>query len=72
MVFKPYPLMGGWIAQIKVKDYLISVRYGGHGLLTDSGHPYEVWYPTQSEPDGYQTADDIWNYIKNISEENKN
>jgi hypothetical protein len=45
----------------------ISIRRDGFSLFTDKEHPYEVWYPTEAEPSGYQTADDIWNYIKQHS-----
>ena len=64
MEFYPYPLMGGYQCRMKVKTGIISVRFGGHRLLTSNTGPYEVWYPDRDVPDGDQTADDIWNYIK--------
>lgn len=63
MIFKPY-LFGGWQCIMETKKGKISVRYGGYGLFTNDKYPYEVWYPDESDPRGYQVADDIWNYIK--------
>lgn len=63
MIFEPYPY-GGYQCKMKTIKGIISVRYGDHGLFTNNNKPYEVWYPDRDEPDGYQTADDIWNYIK--------
>ena len=63
MEFYPYPT-GGYQCRMKVKTGIISVRFGGHGLFTSEEGPYEVWYPDRDTPDGDQTADDIWNYIK--------
>ena len=62
--FVPYLTMGGLQAKITLKNGVLSVRRGGHGLIVSSDKPYEVWYPDRDCPDGYQTADDIWDYIK--------
>ena len=65
MVFIPY--MGGsngWQCKMNIAVGLISVRFGGWGLITDAAHPYEVWYPTEDAPTPYQTADDIWAYVR--------
>lgn len=64
MLFVPYSY-GGYQCKMKVKTGIISVRYMGSRLFTDKDHPYEVWYPNEDSPSGYQTAEDIWNYIKN-------
>ena len=64
MIFVPYKTTGGFQCIMNIKAGRISVRYLGYGLFTDAKHPYEVWYPTEGAPTGYQTADDIWNYIK--------
>jgi len=64
MLFVPYMCGSyGWQCKINTKLGVISVRFGGHGLLTDEQRPYEVYYPTEDSPSGFQTADDIWNYI---------
>ena len=65
MIFNPYPF-GGWQCIMDIKIGRISVRYGGYGLFTNGEYPYEVWYPTDDAPTGYQTADDIWKYIKQV------
>lgn len=62
MVFKEYPT-GGYQCLIETKAGWISVRYGSNLLFTESDKPYEVWYPTEDEPTGYQTANDIFTYI---------
>jgi len=62
--FVPYITTGGLQAKIQTKRGIISIRRDGHGLIVSSDKPYEVWYPDESEPTGYQTAEDIWNYIK--------
>ena len=66
MEFYPYPIQGGYQCRMKVKTGVISVRFGVDTLFTSESKPYEVWYPDRDVPDGYQTADDIWNYIKNV------
>lgn len=63
MKFKPYP-GGGWQAKLPTKIGNVSVRYGSDYLFTDAARPYEVWYPTNEEPTGYQTASDIKAYVK--------
>jgi carbon monoxide dehydrogenase subunit G len=63
MVFYPYET-DGYQCKMKIKAGTISVRFSGRSLFTDLDHPYEVWYPTDYGPTGYQTAEDIWNYIK--------
>ena len=63
MIFVPYETMGGWQCIMNTSKGEISVRYLGRGLFTDDKGCYEVWYPEDTEPKGYQTADDIWNYI---------
>ena len=63
MIFIPYG-NDGYQCKMKVKTGVISVRYKGIHLMTDSKRPYEVWYPEYGVPEGYQTADDIWEYIK--------
>jgi len=62
MIFVPYP-MGGYQCKMEVSKGTISVRYDSSYLFTNDDCIYEVWYPDRSEPDGYQTADDIWKYI---------
>lgn len=62
--FIPYLTTGGLQAKISTKKGIISIRRGGHGLFVTNEKPYEVWYPDSDCPIGYQTADDIWNYIK--------
>lgn len=54
----------GYQCKMKVKSGIISVRFGCKNLITDTERPYEVWYPLDDTPTGYQTAEDIWNYIK--------
>jgi hypothetical protein len=66
MIFKPY-IFGGWQCIMMTRIGKISVRYGGYGLITEHGKPYEVWYPTEDAPIGSQTADDIWDYIRRNS-----
>ena len=66
MIFKPYELMGGWQCIMNTNRGRISVRHGSPGLFTTVEYPYEVWYPTEDEPSGRQSADNIWDYIKNI------
>jgi hypothetical protein len=63
MIFKPYLTMGGWQCIMHTGKGKISVRHGGHGLMTNQSEPYEVWYPNDDTPTGYQTADDIWEFI---------
>ena len=68
MIFKPYNSgSGGYQCKMKVKNGIISVRYGGRGLFTNANKPYEVWYPDEDSPIGEQTADDIWNYMSNTN-----
>ena len=65
MIFEHYNgSSGGYQCKMKVKNGVISVRYGGRGLITSHNKPYEVWYPDEDAPTGDQTADDIWNYIR--------
>ena len=64
MIFKPYSLMGGHQCIMNTERGRISVRTGTDRLFIDKDHPYEVWYPDTYSPTGYQTADDIWNYIR--------
>lgn len=66
MLFEPY-MQDGYQCKIQTILGVISVRYGGVGLITDKDRPYEVCYPQQGSTTGYQTADDIFNYIKIIS-----
>lgn len=63
MCFKPYAY-GGYQCLIETKVGRISVRFGSNSLFTDNVGKYEVYYPTEDAPDGYQTSDDIFNYIK--------
>ena len=70
MIFKPYPIMGGFQCIMNIGLGRISVRTGVDTLFVDENHPYEVWYPDQTAPTGRQTADDIWNYIKQHSNAN--
>ncbi len=64
MIFKPYNSgSGGYQCKMSIKTGVISVRYGGTSLMTDDKRPYEVWFPNDDEPTGYQTAQDIWDYI---------
>lgn len=63
MEFTPY-MDCGYQCKMKVKTGVISVRFGCNTLITNNERPYEVWYPDQDSPVGYQTAEDIWNYIK--------
>ena len=65
MLFTPYNEgSGGWQSRIKISIGVISVRFGGWGLIVDAKHPYEVWYPTNQHPTEKQSASDIWEYIK--------
>ena len=64
MTFVPYP-HGGYQCKMKVSKGIVSVRCDSHYLFTNDEGPYEVWYPDRDEPNGYQTADDIWKYISN-------
>lgn len=68
MLFKPYKTMGGYQCIIPTKKGNISVRYGGYSTLTSKDKPYEVWYPDEDAPTPDQTADDIFEYIKNSGE----
>lgn len=68
MIFEPYEICDGYQCRMQVKSGIISVRFGGHGLITSNEKPYEVWYPDQDAPIGYQTAEDIWDYIKRQTE----
>ena len=63
--FVPYLTMGGLQAKIPCKKGVISIRRDSDGLIISSDKPYEVWYPDRDCPDAYQTAEDIWGYIKN-------
>lgn len=54
----------GWQCKMNIAVGFISIRFGGWGLITDAEHPYEVWYPTEDTPTPYQTADDIWAYVR--------
>lgn len=67
MLFKPYGVNDGYQCKIVIDIGTISVRFGGIGLITSTEKPYEVWYPTESAPSIYQTADDIYKYIKEHS-----
>jgi hypothetical protein len=68
MIFEPYNSgSGGYQCKMKVKKGTISVRYGGHGLITTVDKPYEVWYPDEDTPIGEQTAEDIWNYVSALA-----
>lgn len=67
MLFKPYGNNDGYQCKIVIDIGTISVRFGGNGLITSTDKPYEVWYPTESTPSIYQTADDIYKYIKEHS-----
>lgn len=66
MIFESYEF-GGFQCKMKVSTGIISVRYGERNLFTDRDRIYEVWYPEDNVPTGYQTADDIWDYIRKIS-----
>ena len=68
MIFKPYPLTGGYQCIMDTERGRLSVRTGSDTLFIDDDHPYEVWYPSEDAPIGYQTADDIWDYISNKHE----
>jgi hypothetical protein len=64
-VFEPYGgIPGAYRCEIPLKTGNLSIRFGGHGLFTSKDNPYEVWYPGEAEPDGYQTAEEIWRYIR--------
>jgi len=71
MLFEPYQFpddeIDGFQCKMKVSTGIISVRHKGRNLSTDKDGIYEVWYPEDDTPVGYQTADDIWNYIKKIN-----
>ncbi len=68
IIFLPYnpELEGKWGIQslMKTSKGILSVRAKGEGLFISKERPYEVWYPGDEEPTGYQTADDIFNWIK--------
>lgn len=64
MLFKPY-IYGGYQCIIELPIGIISVRMGGHGVITKKDKPYEVRYP-----DGEiacQDANDIFRYIGKLS-----
>lgn len=62
MIFVKYPY-GGMQCIMMLPMGKLSVRKGGHGLFTDTERPYEVWFPGDDSPTGYQTADDIFRWI---------
>lgn len=69
--FEPYYLGSldlGYQCVIETENGRLSIRRGKEndkcGLFVSDSHPYEVWYPERDAPDGWQTAEDIWNYIK--------
>ena len=64
ILFEPY-MNDGYQAKIKIpyKKGIISVRYKGTNLMADKDHPFEVWYPGDDIPTGYQTARDIFSFI---------
>lgn len=66
MIFLPY-MDDGYQCKMNTSSGIISVRFNGAGLFADNERPYEVWYPTEDAPNGYQTADDIWDYILKLS-----
>lgn len=72
MIFEPYMpeyRENAWRCVMEVSTGKISVRFGGRGLFTDNNRPYEVWYPEDDTPTGYQTADDIWDYINSLNKQ---
>lgn len=65
IVFYDYPGIGGGVqAKIKTRHGVISVRARSEQLFIDTNHPFEVWYPGDSEPTGYQVEEDIWHFIR--------
>lgn len=75
MIFEPYKFPGeeweesedGYQALLPTSMGEISVRFDGRNLFTSKEKPYEVWYPNEDTPIGGQTADDIFNWIKEFS-----
>jgi hypothetical protein len=61
--FLPY-MNDGYQCKVKCEKGIISIRYKGNNLIADEKRPFEVWYPNENSPTGYQTTDDVWNYIK--------
>lgn len=68
MLFKPYGNFefDGYQCKIETPNGTISVRCECSTLFIDTERPYEVWYPDDDAPIGYQTANDIFNYIKRM------
>ena len=66
-IFKPYP-SGGYQSIVMLSIGRLSIRCKSNGLFIDKNRPYEVWYPTDDVPTGYQTGEDIWNYIKKVKQ----
>ncbi len=63
MMFLPYmQKKNEYQCKMSTIKGVVSVRMGD-SVITDNERPYEVWYPTESDPTPYQTADDVWNYI---------
>jgi len=62
ILFNPY-MNDGWQSIMQTAKGKMSIRYKGKNLLTDDKHPYEVWYPKDDVSTGYQTAEDIFNYL---------
>jgi len=62
MLFNPYN-NDGYQCILNTHKGKISVRYKGVNLFANKEKPYEVWYPGEDAPIGYQTAKDIFHFI---------
>jgi len=60
--FEPY-MDDGFQKIVQTKNGRLSIRHGGRGLFVNDDGPFEVWYPENDEPSGYQSAEDIKKYL---------
>ena len=67
LLFTPY-MNDGYQCKIPTKKVIISVRYKGANLIANNDKPFEVWYPDEDSPTGYQNDEDVYNYIKDAIE----
>jgi hypothetical protein len=65
--FEPYYVnheQNGYICKCYTSVGMLIIRYGGSSHAYSSGEQiYEVKYPSEPDPLGYQTAELIWEYI---------
>jgi hypothetical protein len=65
--FKPY-MGNGFQKIVETNRGRLSIRFGGRSLFVRDDAPFEVWYPEDDAPSGYQTAEDIQKYLNTIGE----